>query len=245
MKIGINTFHWSMNYGSTLQAYALCRTLSQMGHDVVVVDRHPRDQWNCLDNVAIHARSMFGLPFLLRVLLQFGYWSLFTRREAQKRFIRKNFVITSPPFYDWDEATGRELSVDMFVVGSDRVWDWEIIDPRPYLLVNAPKVPAIAYGCSFGHSKFDGGVEKMFQDNLSRFERIGVRESASVDMLAALGVEATHVVDPVMLFSPDDWKSSALRGKSLTRKRTVVCYFIDLELFERSIDDIVSFAQEK
>ena len=38
MKIGILTFHRAINFGAVLQCYALYRTLSDMGHDVEVVD---------------------------------------------------------------------------------------------------------------------------------------------------------------------------------------------------------------
>ena len=38
MKIGILTFHRAYNYGAVLQCYALKSVLSNMGHDVYVID---------------------------------------------------------------------------------------------------------------------------------------------------------------------------------------------------------------
>ena len=41
MRIGILTFHRALNYGAFLQAYALRRVMSEMGHQVEVVDYWP------------------------------------------------------------------------------------------------------------------------------------------------------------------------------------------------------------
>lgn len=38
MNIGILTFHQAHNYGAVLQCYALKEVLSQMGHEVEVID---------------------------------------------------------------------------------------------------------------------------------------------------------------------------------------------------------------
>ena len=38
MKIGIITYHFSINYGALLQCYALQRYLQKQGNDVVVIN---------------------------------------------------------------------------------------------------------------------------------------------------------------------------------------------------------------
>ena len=38
MKIGILTFHNAHNYGAVLQAYALKKKISQLGHNVEIVN---------------------------------------------------------------------------------------------------------------------------------------------------------------------------------------------------------------
>ena len=41
MKIGILTFHWPENYGAVLQAYALQSYLTDLGHDVEIINYRP------------------------------------------------------------------------------------------------------------------------------------------------------------------------------------------------------------
>ena len=43
MKIGILTFHWATNYGAILQSYALQHTLTDMGHDVEIINYKPQN----------------------------------------------------------------------------------------------------------------------------------------------------------------------------------------------------------
>lgn len=43
MLIGTITFHGALNFGSALQAYALQRVLTLMGHEVRIVDYQARD----------------------------------------------------------------------------------------------------------------------------------------------------------------------------------------------------------
>lgn len=39
--IGLITYHAAYNYGSVLQAYATQSTITDMGHDVTVIDYRP------------------------------------------------------------------------------------------------------------------------------------------------------------------------------------------------------------
>ena len=41
MKIGILTFHSAYNFGAVLQCYALFSTLTELGHNVEVIDYRP------------------------------------------------------------------------------------------------------------------------------------------------------------------------------------------------------------
>ena len=42
LRIGILTFHKSINYGSVLQAYALSKTLKDAGYSVEIIDYEPQ-----------------------------------------------------------------------------------------------------------------------------------------------------------------------------------------------------------
>ena len=38
MKIGLLTYHHSSSYGATLQTYATCKVLEQLGHEVTIIN---------------------------------------------------------------------------------------------------------------------------------------------------------------------------------------------------------------
>ena len=39
MKIGILTYHSEINYGCTLQAYAMQEAYKELGHDPIIINR--------------------------------------------------------------------------------------------------------------------------------------------------------------------------------------------------------------
>ena len=54
MKIGIITFHWPENYGAVLQAYALQSYLTDLGHDVQIINYKSLTQDLYYLNMLIH-----------------------------------------------------------------------------------------------------------------------------------------------------------------------------------------------
>ena len=38
MKIGLITYHFSVNYGAIMQCYATCRALKELGHEVKIIN---------------------------------------------------------------------------------------------------------------------------------------------------------------------------------------------------------------
>ena len=232
MKIGILTFHSQLNYGGVLQCWALQIALEKMGHEVVVIDR-----WLNFNNPIHENRyNEFGArqwgKFCFRTLLGLGDLSHWLRVRHTKKFIKNNLKLTPYHFVKWRDAP-RDLGIDLFVVGSDQIWhsgDWG--DPRPYLLEDAPDIPAIAYAASFGMKSLpqtlcekenihDLDVEKVYRVGLKKFKAISCREKEGVELCLSLGFTATHVVDPTLL----------LYGEANQKKRKekkLVCYFMDV-----------------
>ena len=76
MKIGILTFHRAINFGAVLQCYALYCILSDMGHDVEVIDYRPRYiekyrkpfYWNDFKKQRLLSKikTLLKLPFIYR-----------------------------------------------------------------------------------------------------------------------------------------------------------------------------------
>ena len=104
MRIGILTYHSEMNYGCTLQAYAMQEAYRQLGHDPVIIDRYiTSDNSLLLGPLArkgIKSRAGLFLKFFLGV----GTFSMTLRVIKTLRFHKKFMNKTLYSFYDWKDA---------------------------------------------------------------------------------------------------------------------------------------------
>ena len=234
MKIGILTFHSQINYGGVLQCWALQTALQNLGHDVVVVDRWLSQGNEALKGASQHWGIKGWVKFIVRGMLGLGDWRLLRRHRKTARFIKKNLKLTSYHFVSWKDAP-RNLGIDAIVVGSDQVWhcgDWG--DPSVYLLCGADKcdIPfAISYAASFGLRKLPLQFVEMYKVGLARFKAISCREREGVKICGDLGFKATHVVDPTLLLSQEDWRVIAGVNikKTPIRRQKIVCYFMSVD----------------
>ena len=242
MKIGILTFHAQLNYGGVLQCWALQTALEKMGHEVVVIDRWLEDWRNIHDMVYDRMSRRQWAKFWIRSFLGLGDKNPWLRVRRTKRFIARHLHLTPYHFIDWNDAP-KNLDIDMLVVGSDQVWhcgDWG--DPRPYLLVGAPPIPAIAYAASFGMTEIPQWIDNLhpevyalpfYKSGLAKFKALSCRETEGVELCKELGLESAHVVDPTLLVEADHWHELIMTNETCKHKggnRRLVCYFLSEDL---------------
>ncbi len=240
MRIGILTFHAQLNYGGVLQAFALQTALERAGYPVVIIDR-----WLSPTNILLRGDWRTGnwetrLNLLIRSCCLCGTLGTLIRHERTLRFVRKRLRLTPYHFYAWKEMEGRDLGVDLFVVGSDQVWnrsEWS--DPLPYLLKDAPPIPAISYAASFGMRALPEAMIEDYTAGFKKFSAISVREAEGVQLVEACGAKATHVVDPTLLLDPEVWQN--LATPSTRRRPLLVCYFLS-EAIDAVLPQLEAFA---
>jgi len=249
MRIGVLTFHCEINYGAVLQCYALQTALTEMGHDVFVIDR-----WWDDDNVGLERGykkwgALRWLKFIVRSLLGLGDFGLWMRCRRTKKFIADYLHLTPYHFVEWENAPD-DLGLDLIVVGSDQVWhcgDWG--NPRAYLLDGARKKslpPAIAYAASFGMRSIPSSYVDLFKLRLPDFRTISCREREGAGICSDLGVEAFHVADPSLLISKERWCDlvhlpAELSGRVVDNK--LICYFMSVDV-AASIPLLQAFAKK-
>lgn len=227
LRVGILTFHSQINYGGVLQAFALQEVLLQKaGVHVKVVD-----YWLATKNAMLV--GLFVPPFgRAIILLLTGVLSLCgrvmdsVRRIRTWRFIHKRLALTDYHLETWEDLKGQDLGLDCLVVGSDQVWGpWKNDD---FFLVGAPEhISAISYAASFGKLCAQDKLEPHYGALLDRFSAISVREAKSVQLVASVGHQATHVLDPTQLVSATRWRE-LLALPERSKKPVLVCYFMCL-----------------
>jgi hypothetical protein len=189
MKIGILTFHWSNNYGALLQTYCLSETIRAMGHDVSVIDYLPLGhgiRW--WQGWGIHC----GTPMLAM------------KRLRIDRF-RRQYIPLTNRCRNIDQLACLAREFDAIIVGSDQVWNGNIIGARelPYFLgfADSERSRLISYAATFGEPDQPQHTISLAGPMLRRFHSLSVRDEMSALLVRQLsGEEAEIVVDPTLLF---------------------------------------------
>lgn len=236
MRIGVITLPLNTNYGGILQAYALQKVLTSLGHDVKTID------FNRIVNLP---QSTKYLIYLKRAFLHYvmkkdiaikpdveenNLWKNRTRHTSKfveqhiKRFVIKNI------------SQIKENDFDCFVVGSDQIWRHIYNNRFPgtqnafLAFAESWDVKRIAYAASFGTDKWEYSQEDTFAcaKLAKRFDAISVRESSAVNICKEkLGVETCHLIDPTMLLEVEEYISLFQEQGTPQSTGNLMCYILD------------------
>lgn len=218
MKIKTITCHDVYNYGASLQAYALMTFLKLQGHEVEIIDYLPHNKRRRYEYFKVAPTGFFRkivtyLPFLEPIL---GLWQ--NRYELLSRKRKYNFdlfkkdmlVCTSRKYESFEELNTYKPSADLFVAGSDQIWNVYYDngrDPSFYCAFEPDTNKRISYAASFGSNTIPEDSEEFVKNMLSQMKAISVRESSGVAIVERLGFTAQNVLDPVFLLESETWKS--------------------------------------
>lgn len=216
MKIGILTQPLHSNYGGLLQAWALQKTIAEMGHEVTIINRvYSKSNVPLWRKIAGKVKNeiLIGLGKRIRYVPVTDELKKYSEQNVIK-FRQKRYLGVSPEL-----KTNKELEkyignskFDAFIVGSDQVW-------RPAYSPNLmtyfldfvkgnSKVKKIAYAASFGVDtwEFDEEQTKKAKELAPLFDLITVRESSGVKLVEDyLKCNASHVLDPTMLLDKAEY----------------------------------------
>jgi len=148
-------------------------------------------------------------------------------------------------YYESAEALKKDLSgYDLFLSGGDQVWNpYHKVFSLHYMLDFLPDSAArISYGSSFGVAHIeDAALLEQMKGCLSKYRAIGAREQSGVNIIQAMGIEATQVVDPVFLLK-GKWEEF-VTARPLKKKYCLVYALIEYPKAER--DKIYAFARKR
>lgn len=203
MKIGILTYHRTLNYGGCLQALATRLMLEQMGHEVYYVDYWPdyhKRYYSFFNRVYFQQYSWYGkLYYLYKIGRSF--------RFVRKR--QKNFEVFHKK-YTYPFCRPLTDKYDVIIYGSDQIWRVQkpLKDYNP-IYFGDNQIDAklhVAFSASMGLIP-----ESMEQRNrlkllLSHLDYISVRESNLLQLVHELGYkDAIQTIDPTLLLDSKIW----------------------------------------
>lgn len=236
-KIGLLSMQKVCNYGSFLQAFALKKTIEQLGHQCEFVDI---EQGNILNE---YKRT--PLLYIQKIIERFCKFDVLTRIKYTKLFLNR----FNSEFFDLLEANKHTIKqFDTVVIGSDEVFHFAQkttwgYTPQLYGRVkNTNKV--ISYAGSFGSTTIDKiakhNLEQEIAEALSSMTAISVRDTNSAEIVTQLtGTTPTINVDPVLMF---DYMPYV---KEVNRKDYIIIYTYPNRIkCKTEIDAIVAFARK-
>lgn len=239
MKIGILTLPLHTNYGGILQAYALQTVLERMGHQVFVFN-HGRK----------YKLPLWKLPlsYTKRIIKKYILGKKDTRVFAEQ-YHRKEYAIISQHTqkfidtyintYNLESFKNLRLSdFDAIVVGSDQVWRPKYftylfnasIENAFLSFARNEKIRRISYAASFGTEDWEYSAEdtELCGELLRQFDVVTMREESAVILCKEkFGVEASHVIDPTMLLSKEDYIKLFDVANTLKSSGNLLTYILD------------------
>lgn len=249
MKIGIITLYYkSINMGANLQSYALVKTLEKLNYQAEQISYRytgHKAQNESLSFVAkIRLKLAEGIVSFLKFVCVYvkGQFKniLFklcknikkSHQDAVEEF--NNSILHSEKIYDKQNIFECVKDYDVFITGSDQVWNLDWYQPAFFLeFVSRDKIK-ISYAASVGMSRLDNEQKEIFKNSLKDFHAVSVREANAVEMLKDLSpVTPQYVLDPTLLLSAEEW--DLVCAPKIFTERYVFCYFLGEDTKERKV----------
>ena len=191
MKVCIATFHHESHPGAVLQAYALAKTIGELGHTPELL-RYQRPVREFNPNKLRHR--------MLRMLTQA------TLRDSIYASFRIQYFDKTPKKYQsYEEIVSDPPDADVYVCGSDQIWNPSLLrgnnfDPAYFLQFGQEDIARVSYAASFGGYQPSPTDCDLLRNYLEKFQHISVREPHAQALLkTVLGREIKLTVDPTLL----------------------------------------------
>lgn len=237
MKIGIITFHHAPNQGAVLQAYALQTLLESWGHHVEFIDYRRLHAFNCRDFIS-------KSPKLLLEKWQNQVCG-FIYRNFRKDF-NKVLHINNRRYYSVEELRANPPVFDLYITGSDQVWNFLQKIDGPYVLDFVPAdKPKIAYAASMGQCNIPKHLHAELRNLLSSFQAISVREKNGKDFIDELmtgyEIDIRQTLDPTLLIAQKSYEGIA--EPTHFKQPYLVSYI--LSMLEKGHEEVLKYVQGK
>lgn len=227
----ITQFHGSTNYGGVLQAYALRKVVADMGFEAeqfryLTLSENTaslptraknifiKSLKNAVADKEIGAFILSTGKFVISFIPKKIFYILVVRKYQARR--AENFAkfneryVPSSKVYTKNTIAESVDNYDIFITGSDQVWNPHWFHTPYYLDFVPDEKPKISYAASTAVSHLTQEQYDKMQPPISRFQHISVREENAVSMLQGMTDKKIEwVLDPTLLLSAEEWNEVA------------------------------------
>lgn len=225
-SVGIITIHKINNYGSVLQAYALQKTCEDLGYKVEIIDYNFPNEYHMQHRYPTKGDIQPNEPRWIKMLYALV---LMRQHKGIRAFVANYQHLSGCQYNSPDELQNESLKYDVYITGSDQLWNPRHCGGDPaFLLHFAPdEAVKISYAASMCSDSLPSELVNSYCTLLNRYKYISVRENSSVQVIKNLtGKDAYNVLDPTLLLNRDQWNQIASK-KRIVKKKYVLCYFLN------------------
>lgn len=227
-------YYHNWNMGALLQSYALNRCINKLGYDA----EHIRFCYaEPAENSTVMRKRLRTVLTRHRLSAEFieSFYSLVNHQAKNMKNFRKfhnEYISSSIGCCDAITAKKLNRKYDVFVTGSDQVWNPEFWSNRllsTFGLEFADRGKrTVSYAASIGSEQAAIGKEEVYRSILNGLDCISVREEAARKYLQPLTEKPVRVVlDPTLLMTKEEW--SIISAKKQSDKPYAFAYFLKEE----------------
>lgn len=216
------------NYGTKLQSYALCKAIKKLNlvePEVIYL----QGSWHGSTVKISRKKQLFDVLRTYKLksfkkIIDFIRWSYqfniirqnaesFMDADAKKEALFLEFdkhIPYSKEVYTLEDVRAGKLSnYDMFLVGSDQVWNAPRVGCLDVYMCDFlhEKRSALSYAASFAIDSIPDNLIDEYRKYIQNMKALLVREARGVELCKQVGRDdAKHVVDPTLLLEGKDYE---------------------------------------
>lgn len=251
MKIGIITLYYkNNNYGGVAQSYALYKYFSNLGYEceLIAYDKTPstlklvnknKSLKKIINRIRVKFRGIVNKP--VEKYLSKKYRAKLDARRQKLEDFRNS--IPHSKVYKLETISQISDKYDIFVTGSDQVWNPGVVDQAFVFSFLKNKYKNIfSYASSVAVTEVTDKYKKFMKEELEKYSFISVREEPSRDIIQDLtNKKVEWVMDPTLILGRKEWES--LMSKRIIKEKYIFSYMLGNSKKQRK--QIQKFAKEK
>lgn len=226
-RVSIITIIDNNNFGTFLQAFALCRKLESINVQPELVD-YCRPHLNWWNSYCEEIKAVTNpLKWISRLLTRLSSQKL---HNEDRKFVKK--YLSKTKYTSFEQLRKNPPIADIYMTGSDQVWNSihnRGLD-KSFFLDYAPRgARKVAYAASVGMPSFQEWEKADTLRLLQDYDAITLREESSIDLLADLGLDKSKlsaVIDPTLLLTKEEWKQQ-ISDKRLHDEKYLLVYSVE------------------
>lgn len=226
MNISIVTIHNSSNYGAMLQTFALQEYISDLNHEVKLINYDNRFMSKGLDWIRHGLNPLEMYYFILDIKNFFKRKKMILNfKQFSKKYLKLDTLRSRQELMDASYSGS-----DIYISGSDQIWNPNVtggsLDPVYFCEMVQKNSKIISYASSLGGYDFqDNKINELLALYLKKYDAIATREENYIPMLEQLiNKKITKVMDPVFLLSDKEWEEKLKISRVNNKKPYVLIY---------------------